>query len=375
MNDPLAPSRALRVLLIAASLAILAVALQWAQALLVPFLLSIFLAVIAASPVAWLRQRGAPNWLAVVTVVFTIMAAVVGLAVFVGRTINEFTSRIPVYQQRLQEELVSLSGEMGQRLSLQEILDSLEPGAVMNGVSLLLGALSGVLGNVFLIFFTVFFLLLEAASLPTKMQAAFGEAGGAQRYFKYFNRAADDLKRYLSLKTAISLLTGTIIALWATLLGVDFALLWGLVAFLLNFIPNIGSILAAVPAVLLAFIQYGLGRALVLTAGYVLVNIAVGNLIEPRIMGKRLGLSTLVVFLSLLFWGWIFGPVGMLLSAPLTLTIKIAMEANPSTRWFAILLGPEIRAEPTSSPEPRETVTESADELPADEMPPLESPP
>ncbi|MEM7051985.1 MAG: AI-2E family transporter [Acidobacteriota bacterium] len=345
MNDPFASSRGFRALLVAAALAVLAQTLQWAQALLVPFLLSVFLAVIAASPVAWLRRHGVPNWTAVVLVVVAIMAGVVAVAVFIGRTINEFTSRIPIYTERLQEELMSMSGDLGQRLSLQELFESVEPGAVMNLVSGMLAALSGVLGNAFLIFFTVLFLLLEASGFPAKIQAAFGGSAGTQLYF---NRAADDLKHYLSIKTATSLFTGAAVATWAALVGVDFALLWGLTAFLLNYVPNIGSIIAAIPAVLLAFIQLGLASAVVLALGYIVVNLTVGNLIEPRVMGKRLGLSTLVVFLSLLFWGWVLGPLGMLLSAPLTLTIKIAMEAKPSTRWFAVLLGPEIR--PTDDP-------------------------
>ena len=118
-------------------------------------------------------------------------------------------------------------------------------------------------------------------------------------------------------------------------------MLWGVLAFLLNYIPNLGSIIAGTPAVLLAFIQFGLGRALVVAAGYVVINIVFGNMIEPKIMGQRLGLSTLTVFLSLVFWGWVWGPVGMILSVPLTMVVKIALESKTETRWIALLLGSE----------------------------------
>ena len=119
---------------------------------------------------------------------------------------------------------------------------------------------------------------------------------------------------------------------------VDYPLLWGLLAFLLNYIPNLGSIIAAVPTVLLTLVQLGWSAALIVFAGYSVVNVVIGSFIEPRFMGKGLGLSTLVVFLSLVFWGWVLGPVGMLLSVPLTMTLKIALESSEENRWLAKLL-------------------------------------
>jgi predicted PurR-regulated permease PerM len=110
-------------------------------------------------------------------------------------------------------------------------------------------------------------------------------------------------------------------------------------------LPNIGSIIAAIPAVLLAFIQFGLGPAIAVAAVYLAVNGVLGNVVEPRLQGKGLGLYTLVVFVSLLFWGWVLGPVGMLLSAPLTMSVKIALESLPDTRWIAILLGSRAPAD------------------------------
>jgi predicted PurR-regulated permease PerM len=124
-------------------------------------------------------------------------------------------------------------------------------------------------------------------------------------------------------------------------MGVDYYLLWGLLAFLLNYIPTIGSFFALLPPALLALIQFGIVEAIVVVIVFVIINTLIGNIIEPRFMGKGLGLSTLVVFLSLIFWGWVLGPVGMLLSVPLTITIKIALDSSEETRWLAILLGSE----------------------------------
>ena len=144
--------------------------------------------------------------------------------------------------------------------------------------------------------------------------------------------------------------TGVAVGIWVALVGVDFALLWGLLAFVLNYIPNFGSLVAAVPAILLAWVQLGPAAALLVALGYLVVNITMGSVLEPRIMGQGLGLSTLVVFLSLLAWGWILGTVGMFLAVPLTVALRIVLESNPSTRWIAVLMGPADEAEKSGTP-------------------------
>ncbi len=198
-----------------------------------------------------------------------------------------------------------------------------------------LKGLASILSNAFMISLIVVFMLLEGVWLPTKLKVAFGEASDAVLQLSH---AATQIQRYLAVKTIISLVTGALVAIWTSVIGLDFALVWGLLAFLLNFIPTIGSLLAAVPAVLLALVQLGPGSALAVGLGFVVVNVGFGNIIEPNVMGRTLGLSTLVVFLSLVFWGWVLGPVGMLLSVPLTMIIKIILESNETTRPIAIML-------------------------------------
>ncbi|MFC1830105.1 AI-2E family transporter [Thermodesulfobacteriota bacterium] len=207
--------------------------------------------------------------------------------------------------------------------------------------------MKSVLTNGFLIIMTVIFMLLEASGMPAKLYAI---TGGSADSLANYHKFIDNVKQYMAIKTAVSLITGVLVTILLTIVGVDFPMLWGLLAFLLNYVPNIGSIIAAIPAVLLATIQLGLAKAGITAAVYLVINIVMGNIVEPRFMGRGLGLSTLIVFLSLLFWGWVLGPVGMLLSVLLTMTAKIALDSREETRWLSILLGPELPAEKKIKP-------------------------
>jgi predicted PurR-regulated permease PerM len=154
-----------------------------------------------------------------------------------------------------------------------------------------------------------------------------------------------NLGRYLGIKTVVSMATGVCAGVLTWSIGLDFPLLWAMLAFLLNYVPTIGSIIAAVPAVLLALVQIGPGAAGATALGFISINVVFGNFLEPRLMGYGVGISPLVVFVGLVAWGFIFGPVGMLLSVPLTMTLKMALENDDRTRWVAILLGSERDAE------------------------------
>jgi AI-2 transport protein TqsA len=213
-------------------------------------------------------------------------------------------------------------------------------------VSTFLKGLGGVLSNTALIFLTVIFILAEASSFPRKLRLMLGSGNSMGGFEQFLER----MNAYIKIKTLTSLATGILVSLWLLILGVDYALLWGVLAFLLNYVPNIGSIIASVPAILLAFIQHGTLSAILTAAGYIVVNIGIDNFIAPRYTGRGVGLSTLVVFLSLLFWGWVLGPVGMLLSVPLTMIAKIALDSREDTRWLGIVLGPEGGEEPSSEP-------------------------
>jgi predicted PurR-regulated permease PerM len=148
------------------------------------------------------------------------------------------------------------------------------------------------------------------------------------------------------IKTLTSLATAVCIWLWLWFLGIDFAVLWAVMAFFLNFIPVVGNIVMMIPPTLLALVQADLATTWLVAGGYLVINTVIGNVIEPRIMGKGLGMSALAVFIGLLFWGWMFGTVGMFLAVPLTAALIIALDASPRTRPLAILLGPPVQDEP-----------------------------
>ena len=207
----------------------------------------------------------------------------------------------------------------------------------------ILTSVGNILGNALVVLIAIVFMLLEGANLPAKMQAGLGATGPSLQRLEEIIR---NVRRYMAIKIATSLLTGSLVLVVLILFRVDYATLWGVLAFLFNFVPNIGSILAAIPAIVVALVQHGLSTSLGVTAGYMTINFLISYGVEPRFMGVGLGLSTLVILLSLFFWGWVLGPVGMLLSAPLTMIVKIVLENFEETRPIAILLGSRLPSRP-----------------------------
>jgi AI-2 transport protein TqsA len=326
------------ILIAAASLVVVVAGMQAASTIINPFLLAVFLASLCAPPLFWLQRRGVPNGLAVAIILLGLLVAALLLMLFVGRSVNALTQQLPVYQERLGIIMGGLTdwlSSLGLDMTNVLVSDYLSPGKVMSLVYYMVFAFKGLFRNMFLVFLIVLFILIEASGFPGKLQAAFPNP---EKTLGHFKAMTASVNQYMGVKAIFSLATGILVWLLLTLIGVDFAPTWGLLAFLLNFIPNIGSIIAAVPAILLALIQLGWPCALLTLLGYLVVNITIGNFLEPRVMGRSLGLSTLVVFLSLLFWGWVLGPIGMVLSVPLTMIVKIALAANEDTRWVAVLL-------------------------------------
>ena len=329
-----------------AALIIIIAGIRSAQELLVPFLLAFFISIICAGPFYWLQARKIPAPIALLLVIGFVMSAGMLVLTLVGTSVNDFTNQLPFYQEKLRSQTLILFDwlqGMGIKLSKQVLLQHFDPGLIMQSAAGMLATAGGVLTNSFLILLTVIFILLEAAGMPNKLRAAFSDAESSLASFEKFTSG---VRQYLAIKTLVSFATGVIVAAGLLLLGLDYALLWGMTAFLLNYVPNIGSVIAAVPAILLAVVQLGPVYALIVAVLYLVTNVVMGNAVEPRLMGQKLGLSALVVFLSLVFWGWVLGPVGMLLSVPLTMIVKIALEVNDSTRWLAILLSsdaPQIK--------------------------------
>lgn len=328
-----------RFLLFTAAFVIVVAGMKQAASLLVPFLLSVFIAMLCSPLLAWLKARKVPSGLAITLIILMVIAAGTLVGAVVGGSVKGFSENLPLYEARLQQMIggvISWLSGFGLELQSEQIREMADPGIAMKLAGNLLAGLGNTMANAFMILLTVIFILAEEAGFGAKLVQARGGNTAALQALERFSHAVNS---YMGLKTLVSLFTGLVVYIWLLILGVDYAIMWGLLAFLFNFVPTVGSILAAVPAVLLALVQLGPLSALWTAIGYLVINAVVGNGIEPRLMGKGLNLSPLVVFLSLVFWGWVLGPVGMLLSIPLTIMVKIALENNPDTRWIGLLLG------------------------------------
>lgn len=328
-------------LLALASVVVIVAGMKAAAGLFVPFLLAGFIALLCAPALFWLRDLGLPNPIALVVVLLGLFGIGALFGGLMSSSINEFTRLLPSYQERFGSVIVQLDetlSEFGIDFGTSpDAANPFDPRAALGMVGGLAGNLGALLNNAFLLFLIVCFILLEAASIPRKVREAFGDSPELE---KRMTEIGISIRRYLGIKTLTSMLTGILIYSALVLLGVQFAPLWGLVAFLLNFVPAIGSIMAAIPAIALAMVDNSLQTAAFVAAIYLGINISIGNFLEPRALGEGMGLSPLIVVTSLIFWGWVLGPVGMVLAVPLTVILRIGLDSQPQTHWVAILLGP-----------------------------------
>lgn len=330
-------------LLTAAGLVIVIAALRVARPVLLPLVASGFLAALTAPAVLSLKARRVPPSLSIPLLVLVMLLIAGGVAGFIGTSINRFVATAPTYEASLNRMITGISQyliDSGYVFTGIEVRELVNPGAALNLAGRTLTEIADLLSNLFLVLLTTVFLLLEVTELPDKLRRALGNPDADLGHAIGVVR---QVKNYVVLKTYVSLATGALIAGALAAFGVDFPILWGLLAFLLNFIPNIGSIIAAVPAVLLALVQFGWATAIGVLIVFIVVNTVIGNLLEPRLMGRQMGLSPLVVFVSLVFWGWLWGPLGMLLSVPLTMILRIVLENGSQTRGIAILMGSSER--------------------------------
>jgi len=306
---------------------------------------AVFLAALGTPPVLWLEKKGLPSVPAVLAVLSGMVALMTVVGVFVGVSLSGFNASLPAYQQSIQDQAASISAALaakGFAVTDKVLVEYLNPAAAMRYAAEALGGLGAAVSNAVLIMLTVMFILLEASGFPAKLRAVLGDP---RQRFPEFTRFIGELRRYMLVKTALASGAGLLLGLWLAVLGVDSPVLWAFLAFLLLYIPHVGSIIAGIPAVCLTLVQYGPGRAALVAAGYVAVNFIIGNVVEPKLMGKKLSLSALVVFLSLIFWGRMLGLIGAVLCIPLTMALKFAFETHRSTRWLAVLLGPAAAVE------------------------------
>ncbi len=347
-------NKSFRALLIAAAIVIVIAGMRAAAPVLAPLALAFFIAIVSLPALQWMRRRGAPAPLAIFATVLLDAAVLAAVATVIVEAIGELRIVAPSYFTRLQE-LETLAAarfeSWGYEVADSPLRELANPERLFVFVANLARRLTGIFAVAFLIVLYIVFTLVESVGLSDKLTKAFGNR---RSDYLHLGRVLSDVQHYLGLKTLVSLCTGGLIGAGAAVIGVDFALFWGFLAFVLNYIPTFGSIIAAVPAVSVALLQLGVGPASALGVVFIVVNLVLGSILDPIIVGRRLGLSTLVALFSLIFWGWMWGPIGLFLAVPITASAKIIMENSANLKWIAILLGPVPDERPTNPREAEE---------------------
>ncbi len=328
-----------------AAFVIIVAGLKAAQSLLVPIFLALFLSLICAPLILWLKRKRIPVWLGVIISLLLLVGFEAVVGTLIGTSLADIMNRLPQFQHQfdqLQSQVFTWLKQRGLITNDFQMIRLFQPARVIPLLTGTLKNFGGMLSNTLFVLLTFVFMLFETGAISLKVRAMVSEKPEALREF---NNLLKSINRFIAVKTLTSLATGLLISLWLYILRLDYVLLWGVLAFFLNFIPTIGSFIAAVPAVLFSLLQLGFWKTMLVVVGYLVVNLLIGNVLEPRFMGQTVGLSPLVVFLSMTFWGWVLGPVGMLLSVPLTIIVKIVANTHSQTRWIAILLGTTKEAE------------------------------
>lgn len=352
-------------LLATACLVVILAGLKAAEKFFVPVLFALFVAVLFLPVLSWLRAKRVPNALALLLTLVLVAAILLGLAYVMVLSVERVADLVPRYQAQfedLQATLGPAAARLGFDVSRESLAKKLDPERLIPLATRALSGVTALAWFLLLVLLLVVFTFVESRVFPHKLRAALEEArpgeavsddtppDEAERVVERFARITDDIQRYLVIKTAVSVAMGVVVGVWLWAVGVDLPLLWGLLAFLLNYIPNIGSVAAAVPPAVLALVQLGTGGAVAVLAGFLLANLVIGNIVEPNLMGRSLGLSPLVVLLSLVFWGWLWGMIGTLLAVPLAMILKILVENSPNLSWIARLMD----ARPHPEPAPKE---------------------
>lgn len=323
-----------------ASLVIIVTGLKLGASLFIPVLLALFIATLCSRPVKWLYTRGVGANLSILAVLALVGVLLGLMGWLVSARMSDFVETFSeLGVQKHYTALLIWFNDLGLPIDAREVGQNLNPSMLLNSLPSLLGGIGDFFTQLAIVLILAIFILFETLDFPYKLARA---VRCPDQSLKRFTQFSSTLQRYLLVKTLISAVTGLLIALCCLVLQVEFALLWGALGFFMNFIPNVGSIIAAIPAVLLTLIvpDGGVLKALLLGGAYVIINFVLGNLVEPRVMGQTLGMSTLAAFMSLVFWGWLFGPIGLFLSIPLTMSLKIVLDSHPDTRWLSVLMGP-----------------------------------
>jgi predicted PurR-regulated permease PerM len=352
-----------RFFIVIAAIVVVTAGLRAARPVLLPITLAVFFAIVSQPLLEGLKRlplpmgRRIPHPVAAVLTVCLDLALLAVVVWLLSTSVLGFRAALPRYEERLGQlwdAAVAWAAALGVDISGRRLRDLIGTDTLFGALQDTATALTGFLTRLVLVVLTLFFTLLEQPRIPRKLRAAFGrEAQAQERMLK----VAAEILVYLRVKTLISIATGVLFGLWVALLGIDFPLLWGFLAFVLNYIPNIGSIVGAIPPTALALVGSGPGTTALVVIGSLVINLGLSNAVEPQMMGRSLGLSPLVVFISVILGGWVWGPMGIVLGVPITMAMKILFENTEDLRWVAVLMGrnaPPHAAPPHAAPRPPE---------------------
>lgn len=342
-------SSILKVVLIGAGASIIVLTMKESASILSQFLLAGIIGISVLPATSWLIRRGVSTWLALLITIVLIFLGVLSLIVLVGISVKNLVDTLPQYQDNLQGLLNTAETGLesigfGQS-ELESAIGGIETGKVIGFLSSFLGGIMAELSGLLVMLMVLIFFILGAPLMSTKMKENIPSDSPVYARFRSLVR---DLQQYVSITTWINFLVGLVNTVFLIIIGVDFAVLWGVLSFLTGYIPNVGFWIALIPPFLLALLQFGIGKALIMLVGFVVINGGVQNFLQPKMMGQGLNLSVFVVTVSLFFWGWVLGPMGALLAVPLTLIVKeVFLDAYDDTRALSDLMGADAPGKKT----------------------------
>ncbi len=342
-------------LIVLAAAAIVAGAIKLSAAFIAPLLVAACIAVAVQPIFRWVHSSRIPDFGAIVIsllVVIGLLAGVGALLVVALANVSGSAAQYVTSLHQVQLQATLWLEAHHQHALAQSIYGSHLDALTQQATTYVVMGVPTVLSTMLTVLLLIVFMLLEVTTMPKRVHAALGWSPAT---FRDFSRTMSEIQRYLSVKTATSAATGLCCGLWCAALGVPNPALWGLVTFALHYIPTVGSLVAAMPPVFIALTLFGFGRACAVAAGLAVISTVIGNLIEPNALGRSLSVSPLIVLVSMFAWGWLLGPIGALLSVPLTLIAKIVLWNTSDLHWVAVLLGPTPRvtartSDPSESP-------------------------
>ncbi|SKA89162.1 Predicted PurR-regulated permease PerM [Prosthecobacter debontii] len=322
-----------------------------AAGVLVPMVYAFFLAVLSFPLLRWLTRHKVPGPIALGITLLMNLGVLAGLITLAVRLLISFNSDLPRYLRGVQRNLTDFgvwldeNGIVGAKDTINSLFDwntiigYATQQDVMSRIGSMLGSTFGTLATVFaglvMILILMMFILIEATGTQRRL-AAVRTSGGPD--FSGLLRSVSDIQKYLGIKTLISALTGLLAGAWCWFFDLQYPLLWAILAFVFNYIPAVGSTAASIPAIVEALVQHGGGAAIGIAIGYGGINFALDNFVQPTLLGNRFGISALVVVLSVIFWGWLWGPLGMFLAVPLTMVMKVLLDNSEEFRWISVAM-------------------------------------